>query len=235
MKNPLKMWLSLKALKGLPTFDKLVLFAVLLLSVLGPFGLGAFLIGMLYPWGLFIPICFVIPLLAFLLFCTLMASLFSWRKRLQSKLSKWLLPLGLVLLIGIDYFMGSKFPVAVPFTFGFKRYVAMRADLPEIRTWLDKQKERCSEVSLVDLTKHGEFAWPADINWPDSLLKFDPHYIYFLTDDKGYPMVDIIYGGGMSHWGFVVGEPNLVVPQKKHEKAFVVSPLTEGCYVWYGK
>jgi len=232
MKKPLRMWLFLK---GLTMFDKLLLFVVLLLSVLGPFGLGAFLIGMLNPWWLPIPIVCIIPLLAFLLLCVLVASLISWRKHLQNKLSKWLLPLGLVLLIVIDFFVLSKFPVSVPFTCGFKLYVAKRADLPEIRIWLDKQKEKCSEAYKIDFFKYDKVAWPANIDWPDSLLKFNPHYIYFLTDDRGCPMLDIVYGGGMSHWGFVVGEPNLSVPQKRHENAFIVSPLAKGYYVWFGK
>jgi hypothetical protein len=228
MKQPLKSRLSLK---GLTVFDRFLLFTVFFLSLLGPLGLGPFLAGVITPESLPVWSCLAIPFSGVLLFVVLLISLSSWQVRLQSKFAKWLLPLSLVFLIGIDCFMFFKFHVSEPFTYGFKYYVAKQADLPEIRNWLDTQKERCSEHYNPALWKDEKFAWPSDINWPSSLLKLRPSYVWFLTDDKGYPEINVVYGGGMSHWGFIVGEPNLVVPRT--ESVFIVIKVDKGCYVWF--
>lgn len=122
-----------------------------------------------------------------------------------------------------------------PFIDGLKIHVQLAVDIPTIQSWLTTLgPDQCAgqEIEMSYDNPH----WPEDMNWPQALtsLKRGPHYVGLSMDDARRPMVRVTWGGGLGHWGFAVGHPEMKTPPSDlSEHGEYRVQVRKGAYVWY--
>lgn len=124
-------------------------------------------------------------------------------------------------------------PEAVFLLMGNEKWVRRNVDVDAIQTWL------LSKEVDPHLEKCYDFANPPD-DLPHFVTDFGPKYIVF----SGYRSeeersVTFEWGGGLEHWGFVVGLPTMKAKQKGRIQhgGHVVEyrrPIKPGVYVYDG-
>jgi hypothetical protein len=143
--------------------------------------------------------------------------LLAWGISLAALAILFVLPFGARGLIPSDTFMS-----------GFTRYVQGRADIPAVQAWLDA----LDRASLADPRRQSEVA--SDANMPPSVRRLKAWHTMVTLDDKGRPMVRLMWGSGMmGSWGLVVGHREMQTPPsdlaRYGEYRASVAP---GAYVW---
>lgn len=99
-------------------------------------------------------------------------------------------------------------PGAVIYLQGLKKWVERKVDTNAIQNWLLTADSKYWDQRLVCDIRKG---FPAEL--PDSLVGFDPKFIWFEHSEfDGSKTIKFSWGGGLAHWGFVVGEPGMKMP-----------------------
>ncbi|HCO93971.1 MAG TPA: hypothetical protein DIU00_08480 [Phycisphaerales bacterium] len=123
-----------------------------------------------------------------------------------------------------------------PFTYGFRERIRSKADIEDIRNWLETlEDEDCNGESIVLLRDSDSFKsqWPDSIEWPKSLKVFNPNYVKLVLDENGNPKVSLTWGGPFGHWGVVIGMEDMEIPPSDLSRYGEYRlPLEPGVYVW---
>ena len=186
----------------------------------------------------FMAVHYLIPA-AFCVLILLARSQISWPARIRSKYR--LLLLRMVVIVGLGVYLALPFTPVKPsgfrtYTSGFKKYLQKEADIPAIRTWLSTvNPEACTDEEINLYTNYTlESVWPESIDWPESITRFDPHYVSLSMDHTSHPIVRLTWGGALGHWGFVVGGEDMETPESDFsEYGEYRLELIEGAYVWH--
>jgi hypothetical protein len=111
------------------------------------------------------------------------------------------------------------------FTSGFADRIKSKADIEAIRNWLKTlSKERCTGQA-TDLSFGG---------YPKSVKVLKPRYVRLGLDGSRNPNVRLTWGGGLSHWGVVIGTWNMQIPPSDFSQFRDYRlPVEPGVYVWY--
>jgi hypothetical protein len=213
-------------------------------ALLDHFGLISYIDG-LYNWAFsFLAVFGLVSLFVPALLCLLavvLRMLSSWPKHIQNKrtllLLRVLVIVCLILYLGLP-FTGIRPPGYETFTSGFKKYVEAKADIEVIRAWLSTLGPRDCTEEYIDLYEEGggigNSKWPDTIAWPESITRFDPHYVQLSLDDTGHPMIRLTWGGALGHWGFVVGSEGMETPASHLSRwGEYRLELCRGVYVWH--
>ena len=124
-------------------------------------------------------------------------------------------------------------PGAVFFLKGYEKWVSKNVDIKAIQTWLLSGEAD----KYIGQIYAGNF--PDDL--PDFMTDFDPKSIFFHGEESERgKSVKFEWGGGLGHWGIVVGSPTTKTKQKgmigepgspyvEHRR-----PIIPGVYIFYG-
>lgn len=124
-----------------------------------------------------------------------------------------ILPISLVI---ITYLYLTREPGNIHKLEKISKEMQAEADFEEIRHWLQSKYSESFE--------HREIYRK---DWPESISKLDPVYVSIYGD--GY--VKLIWGGGLGHWGLIVGDETLVLPlRERNEFRLEIKP---GVYAWH--
>jgi hypothetical protein len=126
-------------------------------------------------------------------------------------------------------------PGALIFLQGSKKWVEHEVDTIAIQNWLSTADGKYWDQHQTYDIREG---FPAQ--FPTCLVSFNPKFIWFQHSDlDGLKTIRFGWGGGLSSWGFVVGEPGLKIPER--EKAQISNSYIEyrrivkpGVYVFNG-
>ena len=224
-------------------FDVFLIILILLHGTLNdPFGLVWYRYGlnnnMAKLFAMFFVWIFLLVPAALCLLVLILRIIISWPKHIQNK--HRLLVLRLIVIIGVGGYLIFPFtlfkqPGCVAFTSGFKKYVENKTSIEEIRTWLGTlSPEECNGKSF-ELSYDGGISnpeWPDEIDWPESLTCFAPHYINLSLDGTGHPKIRLTWGGSaLAHWGLVIGGEGMIIPSPGTLEYRL--EICKGAYVWY--
>lgn len=129
----------------------------------------------------------------------------------------------LVVMMPSDLIESRLWPDAPAFLYGFRDRIKSKADIPAVREWL-----RTLDTEGYD--DNGN-SLPTD-KWPKSLKVLNPPDIYIMRNKQGNLRIKIIWGGGLFHWGVMIGLEDLEIPASEfvsHGAWLLVQP---GVYVY---
>lgn len=168
--------------------------------------------------------------------------IFALCKRTWSKVTIIVCVVPSVLIIGMLVgFFGSAFfgePGAVTFLRGFEKWAVRNVDTGAIQEWL----VRAPESYWGDPCEpYGKFYWmgeelPKEL--PSCFTEFKPQHVIFERSElDGSRIVRFGWGGAMSHWGVVVGNPEMKMPsERKIETSeglvHFQKPIKAGVYIF---
>jgi hypothetical protein len=112
-------------------------------------------------------------------------------------------------------------PGARPFTLGFGHRMRLKADIREIRSWLDKQRP----------AEPGKSRELGSSDWPQCIRELHPDVVALRES-----AADLIWAGGFGRRGMVVGPPEMQVPPSATEATnrFTLA-VAKGVFVWSEK
>lgn len=124
-------------------------------------------------------------------------------------------------------------PGAVFFLKGYEKWVSKNVDIIAIQTWL------LSEEADKYLDERYSYNFPDDL--PDFTTNFNPKFMIFHGDEseKG-KSIEFGWGGGLAHWGIVVGTPAMETKQEgrieEPGSSYVEyrRPIMQGVYIFDG-
>ena len=129
-----------------------------------------------------------------------------------------------VVMIPSGMIESQLWPDAPAFLSGFRDRIKSKADIPAIREWL----------RTLDKGDYDDNAKPLPTDkWPKSLKVLNPPGIHIMRNQQGNLRIKIIWGGGLFHWGVIIGVEDLEIPASE----FVVShgnwlSVQPGVYVY---
>ncbi len=143
-------------------------------------------------------------------------------------------------ILSILFYFGSLIlpficlpPGSAFFLKGHEKWVSKNVDIKAIQTWLLSGEAD----KYIGQIYAGNF--PDDL--PDFMTDFDPKSIFFHGEEsERVKSVKFEWGGGLGHWGIVVGSPTTKTKQKgmigepgspyvEHRR-----PIIPGVYIFYG-
>ena len=100
---------------------------------------------------------------------------------------------------------------------GFEKWVIKQVDVDSIQLWLQSADEKhwesghCYGMSPIVKAIPEEF--------PNFLKDFNPQYLRFEQSKlDGKKIIRFEWGGPLGHWGIVIGDPNMKMPEPGVEK-----------------
>jgi hypothetical protein len=147
--------------------------------------------------------------------------------------------IGIILFVcAVTTFLGYWFvrpPGAVIYLQGLKKWVEREIDTNAIQKWLLTADAKYRDKGLMISYKRNEF--PEEL--PDYLVGFDPEFIWFEDSElDGSRTIRFGWGGSVSIWGFVVGEPGMKMPERGKVDMYggdveFISIVKPGVYVFF--
>jgi hypothetical protein len=101
---------------------------------------------------------------------------------------------------------------------GFEKWVTKQVDTESIQTWISSADEKYwqSQVCYYGPDYLAEERFPKEL--ADFLKDFEVKYIYFERSNlDNSKTIHFEWGGGMFHWSLVIGDPNMMMPEKEIE------------------
>lgn len=131
-------------------------------------------------------------------------------------------------------------------TWGFRRYIQARADIPAMQAWLDTIDPNVCDGLWIDVAGTPSAGSPA-VSFPAPVLDLEPRHVQLSLDVAKRPMVRLQWGSGLlGTWGLTVGHEEMPIPKTQpREKETLPSgqvfynpgqyrlPLAPGAYVWH--
>lgn len=153
-----------------------------------------------------------------------------------------------VLLVAMSFRVGS--PGYKPLTWGFRRYVQRRADIPAIQAWLQTIDPNFCDGDWITIRASGadgENPVTSDPEFSSLVLDLRPRYVGLSLDDAKRPMISLMWGSGLQgSWGLTVGPEDMPTPVTQprekeilpggralHHSGEYRLPLASGAYVWH--
>lgn len=229
-------------------WDAILLAFIVVYVILVPIGGFFFLIARFNPYLILFPVMLMyLPLSVLLLIFTVIWTLrlfINWTKYTQRKKIIKFLQVCIPTVFIASFFVSVLTPIETslwqpgykPFTYGFRERIRSKADIEDIRNWLETLKEEDCNGEIIGLYRSSDpliSHWPDSIEWPESLKVFNPHYVNLDLDDNRKPKVSLTWGGPFGHWGVVIGMEDMEIPQSDLSRYGEYRlPLEPGVYVW---
>ncbi len=100
---------------------------------------------------------------------------------------------------------------------GFEKWVIKQVDVDSIQLWLQSADEAHWESGYWYGMPPAEKPIPGEL--PNFLEDFNPQYLWFEHSKiDGKKIIRFEWGGPPSHWGIVIGDPNMKMPEPGVEK-----------------
>jgi hypothetical protein len=186
------------------------------------------------PWWFFLPaLCFMLLFFLILLFCLVrfFIRIFSPPRNLKHTLLKISFAAApAIILIGSWFLTGPLSPV---FLRGFEKWVQKEVDVKAIQEWLKTEGNKYQ----------GKYYFSDDYfpkEFPICLTASKPQIISFdISEIDGSLYIELVYGGGMDHWGVRIGPPSMKMPKegmiKIRESYYEFRrPIAPGAYIFEG-
>lgn len=230
-------------------WDVILLAFIVVYVILVPIGGLDYFCGWYNPYLIFRVACCIFPvtsvlLLLFTAICTI--RLFNnWTKYTQRKKIIRFIQVCIPTVCIASFFISVFTPINIPlylpgyqpFTYGFRERIKNKADIEDIRNWLETLKEVDCNGETIGLYRDSgplKSHWPESIEWPKSLTVFNPHYVYLDLDENRNPKVSLTWGGPFAHWGVVIGMEDMEIPPSDLSRYGEYRlPLEPGVYVWH--
>ena len=227
---------------------------VILLVFIVAYVILAHLGGLFYLFGRFKPHFELLVLLVYLLLSILLLTFTifyailvfkDWKKYKKRKKIIKLLQVCIPTVFIASFFISVFTPIEIPlwppgykpFTYGFRARIKSKADIEDIRTWLETLKDEDCNGETINLFSSSEpfkSHWPDSIEWPKSLKVFNPFHVNLDLDKKKNPKVRLTWGGVFDHWGVVIGMEDMEIhPSDLSRYGEYRLPLEPGVYVWH--
>ncbi|MBN1513176.1 MAG: hypothetical protein JXB13_14265 [Phycisphaerae bacterium] len=116
--------------------------------------------------------------------------------------------------------IGSRTPGYIRFTARFREQMRESADVVAIREWV----ERVTAEQRGFSTEEAEILWLNGEECPACVRELRPMYVMVDVEEGA---VDLIFGGGLGHWGIHIGRPGASPP------AGYTLPMEDGVWVWH--
>ncbi|MCX5643489.1 MAG: hypothetical protein NTZ17_02215 [Phycisphaerae bacterium] len=204
--------------------------------ILDPFGILSYLGGLInVPIALeagmmsimlvpAVPLCLVVLLTRMLV--TWPRHIHGWRRLLLA----WGTPLAVFAIVFVLPFIAHTINPMGAFMSGFTKHVQRRADIPAVQAWLDTLDRK----SLADPKQQSRITTD-ESNLPASVRRLRAWHTSVSLDDKGRPMIRLLWGSGvMGGWGLVVGHREMAVPPSDLSRyGEYREPVAPGAYIWH--
>jgi hypothetical protein len=229
-------------------WDAILLVFIIVYVILVPIGGLNYFCGWYNPYLRFYIACFIFPITR--IFLPLFTAIWTlrpfiyWTKYTQRKRFIRIIHICILLVFIVPFFVSIFTPINTPvyqpgckpFTYGFRERIKSKADIEDIRNWLETlQDEDCNgeTISLHSDSVPFKSHWPNSIEWPESLKVFNPGYAILDLDKNGNPKMSLTWGGPFGHWGVVIGMEDMEIPASDLSRYGEYRlPLEPGVYVW---
>ena len=187
----------------------------------------------------FIVILFLEPLKIFIVLAAIIR-IFS-KSIFSNKHAKYLSALlSFLILIGswswLVTFMIDGNPIP-KFLKGYEKWVTKNIDINSVQNWLESGE---ADKYIIERDSNNYFEDSRD-NLPDFITSQDPSYIFFNGQDtERGKSIELEWGGGMEHWGIVIGLPSSNSQQEGINREQYSSytehrhPIQTGVYIFNG-
>ena len=227
-------------------------------AILDPLGIINYIGGLVNEQLLFSAVFALVFLLPVALGClgVLVVRMFAvWPRRIHGKgrlLLCWAAAVGGFAACFVLPFVSLLPPPYEMYTRGFRRHVQLKTDVGAIQTWLSTLDPKDCQDQPLDMKVAPGLSYPnppKSIPSPECVSRLRPRYSKLTRDDKGRPMIRLTWGGGFGHWGLVVGDKDMEIPETQErtgqeygppDRPQVVYapgeyrlPLAPGAYIWY--
>jgi hypothetical protein len=154
----------------------------------------------------------------------------------------------------ICFFTGTGLwiPGVIAFSYGFRSHIIAETNVSQIQNWLKTFDPNLCDSKDKDILSRDNFEtsdWPKDVNWPNSITIFNPHYVCLDLDENNSPKIRLTWGGVFGHWGIEIGSEKMAIPPTKKRKLEEYNldgtkgtlwisgefrlPMAPGAYVWH--
>lgn len=173
----------------------------------------------------------LVPAVPLCLVALLVRMLVVWPRHIHGfrrLLLAWGAFLAAVAILFILPFVARRLSPRDTFMAGFTRYVQGRADIPAVQAWLDT----LDRASMADPKRQSGVANEA--NLPQCVRRLKAWHTMATLDDKGRPMIRLMWGSGMmGSWGLVVGHQEMETPPSDFARyGEYRTSVAPGAYVW---
>ncbi len=131
-------------------------------------------------------------------------------------------------------------------TWGFRRYIQARADIPAMQAWLDTIDPNVCDGLWIEVVGTPRAGSPT-ASLPAFISDLKPRHIQLSLNVANRPMVRLQWGSGLlGTWGLTIGHEEMPIPKTQpREKVTLPSgqvfynpgqyrlPLADGAYVWH--
>lgn len=232
-------------------WDVILLVFIVVYAILGPLGAIDYFCGWYNPSLRFHFACFIVPITMAISILLLVYTIIwtfrlfiNWTRYTQRKKLIRLIHVCIPLVFIVSSFISVFIPIDIPFQFGYKSFtygfrerIKSKADIKDIRNWLETLQEKECNGEIIGLYRDSDpfkSHWPDTIEWPESLKVFNPHYVKLDLDENKNPMVSLTWGGPFAHWGVVIGMEDMEIPPSDLSRYGEYRlPLKSGVYVWH--
>lgn len=233
-------------------WDVILLAFIVVYVILEPMGGFDYFCGWYNPYLRFYVACFVFPMTITISILILLYTVIwtfrlfiNWKRYTQRKKFIKIIHICIPLVFIVSFFISVFTPINIPvwqpgykpFTYGFRARIRSKADIEDIRNWLETLKEEDCNSETIDLFRDSgplKSQWPDSIEWPKSLKVFNPHYVNLGLDKNGNSKVSLTWGGVFAHWGVVIGMQDMEIPPSDLSRYGEYRlPLEPGVYVWH--
>jgi len=225
-------------------WDVILLVFIVVYVILEPIGGLNYFCGWYNPYLIFRAVCcfflvtIVLPIL-FIAICTIRLFI-NWTKYTQRKRFIRIIYICILLVFIVSFFTPINIPLYQPgyqpFTYGFRERIRSKADIEDIRNWLETLRDEDCNGEVISLHNDSvpfKSHWPSSIEWPESLKVFNPSYAILGLDENGNPKMSLTWGGPFGHWGVVIGMEDMEIPPSDLSRYGEYRlPLEPGVYVW---
>lgn len=180
---------------------------------------------------------FVIPfILAFI--CELLIIAIIWPRRIRTKRNKIIVPLLAILILLLVTFGGYFLPMQSPiacYMRGFERYIQKNIDVSAVREWVETIPPEIFEKYKGALV-FGEVEsadWLTSQAMIHNFESLSPSYLFLYRDADASRVVNIEWGGGMWHWGVLIGNENAPMEEIVNDRDYdLTREIQKGVYVY---
>lgn len=191
--------------------------------------------------------------LAFVWLCVLGIRMYvTWPRHVRGLarlLLTWAVAIvAVVLLVAMSFKVWP--PGYKPLTWGFRRYIQRRADIPAIQGWLQTIDPNACDGDWITIKAAGpesENPVTSDPEFSSLVLDLKPRYVGLLLDEANRPMISLMWGSGLQgSWGLTVGPEEMPTPATQPRERDILPngralyhsgeyrlPLAPGAYVWH--
>lgn len=225
-------------------WDAILLAFIVVYVILEPMGGINYFCGWYNPNLIFSVACFIFPIV--IIFLPLFTAILTlrlfknWTKYTHRKRFIRIIYICILLVFVVSFFIPINIlvhqPGCKPFTYGFRERIRSKADIEDIRNWLETLKEEDCNGDVIGLSRDPDSLkkqWPDTIEWPKSLKTLSPNYVILDLDGNRNPKMSLTWGGPFGHWGVVIGMEDMEIPTSDLNRYGEYRlPLEPGVYVW---